>query len=187
MRRSLILALTAVLALMSSVALTSADSTRTVTLKGTESFVANGHITADFRFSPGPLSVRSGETVTWQNTITAPDPHTISIVNASDLPTNVGQVFNCGAPGTVCASILACHFPQGFAPGGGPPPQVVLACGNAANGQLAAVGDSFLIPPPGFGPAALQTVIAKITAPPGTVLHYMCAIHPWMQGEIDVH
>ena len=29
-------------------------------------------------------------------------------------------------------------------------------------------------------------VAAKITAPAGTVLHYFCAIHPWMQGTIRV-
>jgi plastocyanin len=173
-------------ALSSSVVLGSADASRTVELKGTEHFVPNALINADFRFSPGPLSVKSGDVVTWQNTITAPDPHTISIVNANDLPTNVNQVFNCGAPGTVCAAILACHFPNGFGPGG-PNPPINFACGNAANGNFAAVGDSFLIPPPGFGPASLQTVSAKITAPSGSVLHYMCAIHPWMQGEINVN
>ncbi len=87
-------------ALSSSVVLGSADASRTVELKGTEHFVPNAVINADFRFSPGPLSVKSGDVVTWQNTITSPEPHTISIVKGSDLPTNVGQVFNCGAPGT---------------------------------------------------------------------------------------
>jgi plastocyanin len=173
-------------ALSSSVVFGSADASRTVTLKGTEHFVPNALINADFRFSPGPLSVKSGDMVTWQNTITAPDPHTISIVKGSDLPTNVNQVFNCGAPGTPCAPILACHFPDGFGPGGGPPPTIIPTCGNAKFGNLAAVGDSFLIPPPGFGPASAQTVMARITAPSGSVLHYLCAIHPWMQGEINV-
>jgi plastocyanin len=173
-------------ALSSSVVLGSADASRTVELKGTEHFVPNAVINADFRFSPGPLSVKSGDVVTWQNTITSPEPHTISIVKGSDLPTNVGQVFNCGAPGTACFTILMCHFPAGFAPGGGPPPVINPTCGNAKFGNLAAVGDSFLIPPPGVGPPSAQTVTAKITAPAGSVLHYLCAIHPWMQGEINV-
>jgi plastocyanin len=172
-------------ALSSSVVFGSAAASRTVNLEGTERFVPNALVNASFRFSPGPLSVKSGDTVTWQNMIAEPEPHTISIVNAKDLPDTIGQVFNCGAPGTPCAEILACHFPQGFAMGG-PPPVIVPTCGNASNGQLAAVGDSFLIPPPGIGPAAAQTVMAKITAPSGAVLHYMCAIHPWMQGEINV-
>lgn len=182
MRRLLVLALTAGMALMSSVALTSADSARTVTLVGTERFVPNAFISANFRFSPGPLSVKSGDSVTWQNAITAPDPHTISIVNKSELPATVGDVFACGAPGTVCAKIFAC---LGLTMGGGPPPN--FTCGNAANGELLQPYDTFLIPPPGLGPPSLQTVTAKIAAPPGSVLYYMCAIHPWMQGEIDVH
>lgn len=174
------------IALSSSVVFGSADASRTVTLKGTERFVPNALVNADFRFSPGPLSVKSGEMVTWENTIDARDPHTISIVKASDVPTNIDQVFGCGAPGTVCAAIFACHFPQGPGMRGAPPPVIIPACGNAKFGKLAAVGDSFLIPPPGIGPASAQTVMATITASPGSTLHYICAFHPWMQGEIDV-
>ena len=181
MRRRLVLIASAVVALTTSVVLSSADVARSVTIMGTEHFVPNTLINADFRFSPGPLTVKSGDTVTWTNGTT--DGHTISIVPSQ--PATLGEVFNCGAPGTVCAPILQCHFPGGFGPGG-PIGQPVLACGNAANGQLSALGDSFLIPPPGIGPAFLQTVTAKITAPAGTTLLYMCVIHPWMQGSIDV-
>jgi len=184
MKRLLVLTASAVVALTTSVVLSSADVPRNVTIMGTEHFVPNTLINADFRFSPGPLSVKSGDTVTWQNTTV--DPHTISIVNASDLPTTIGQVFNCGAPGTVCATILACHFPNGFGPNG-PNPPIFFACKNALNGELKAAGDSFLIPPPNFGPPSLQTVTAKITAPSGTTLSYMCVIHPWMQGSIVVN
>jgi plastocyanin len=180
MKRLLILATTALMAIVTSAALSSADATRTITIKGTEHFVANTLVSADFRFSPGPFAIKSGETVTWENTTV--DPHTISVVNQSDLPTNINQVFSCGAPGTVCAQFFACHFPNGFGPGG-PVPPINLACGNAKKGQLADPGDSFLIPPPGTGP---QRVTAMITASSGTTLFYMCAIHPWMQGRIDV-
>jgi plastocyanin len=186
MRRLATLTAMVFVALTSSVVFGSADASRTVTLKGTERFVPNALVNADFRFSPGPLSVKSGDVVTWQNIITSREPHTISIVNGSDLPTTVSQVFNCGAPGTPCFPILMCHFPQGFGGPGGQPPVINPTCGNAKSGQLAAVGDSFLIPPPGLGPPSAQTVIAKITAPSGSVLHYMCVIHPWMQGEISV-
>jgi plastocyanin len=173
MRRLLVLALTASMALMSSVALSSADTGKTVTLRGTEKFVANAFISADFRFSPGPLSVKSGDTVTWQNVIVASDPHSVSVVLANQLPASVDDVFQCGA----CAQFFQCH---GFSMNG---PPASLTCGNATNGELKAPGDSFLIPPPGVGP---QTFSFRVTAAPGTVLHYMCIIHPWMQGEIDV-
>ena len=29
-------------------------------------------------------------------------------------------------------------------------------------------------------------VSVKVTAAAGTVLHYFCAVHPWMQGTITV-
>jgi len=179
MRRLVVLTASALVALTTSVVLSSADVARNVTIMGTEHFVPNALISADFRFSPGPLSVKSGDSVTWTNATT--DGHTISIVPS--LPTTIGEVFNCGAPGTVCAPILQCHFPGGFGPGG-PIGQPVFACGNAVNGQLKALGDSFLIPPPFFGFG--QTVTATITAPPGSTLLYMCVIHPWMQGSINV-
>ncbi len=182
MRRLLVLTASALVALTTSVVLSSADVARTVTIKGTERFIPNAFISADFRFEPGPLSVKSGDSVTWQNTTN--DGHTISIVPSQ--PTTIGEVFNCGAPGTVCAPILQCHFPAGFGQGG-PPPEINPLCGNATTGELKAVGDSFLIPPPGFGPPSAQTVTAMITAPAGTTLLYMCVIHPWMQGSISVH
>lgn len=179
MRRLLVLAASAVVALITSVVLSSADAARTVTIMGTEKFAANAFISADFRFEPGPLSVKSGQTVTWQNTTM--DGHTISIVPSQ--PASIREVFNCGAPGTVCAPVLACHFPAGFGMGG-PPPVVVPACGNATSGQLKAVGDSVLIAPPFTG--APQSVTLTIAASPGTTLLYMCVIHPWMQGTIRV-
>src|SRR2546425_12303763 len=118
MRRLLVLTASALVALTTSVVLSSADVARNVTIMGTEHFVPNAVINADFRFSPGPLSVKSGATVTWQNTITSPDPHTISIVPAALLPASVADVFNCGAPGTAWAPSFAGHFPPGPGPTG---------------------------------------------------------------------
>jgi hypothetical protein len=35
-------------------------------------------------------------------------------------------------------------------------------------------------------PEMKARIAAAVTAPPGTTLLYLCAIHPWMQGEITV-
>lgn len=40
-------------------------------------------------------------------------------------------------------------------------------------------GDSLFVKPSG-------SVSAPVTATPGTVLHYICVFHPWMQGLINV-
>jgi hypothetical protein len=31
-----------------------------------------------------------------------------------------------------------------------------------------------------------KSISIKVTAPAGTVLHFICAVHPWMQGTIKV-
>ena len=90
-------------------------------------------------------------------------------VAAGDVPTSIDQIFNC----PVCNAILAAHFPNGF----NNPPVPVL---NAGGAGLDAVGDSLLLAPGG-------SVSDSITAAPGSKLHYLCAIHPWMQGTITVH
>jgi hypothetical protein len=41
------------------------------------------------------------------------------------------------------------------------------------------VGDSLVLAPNG-------TVSAKISAKAGSTLWYVCAVHPWMQGRINV-
>jgi plastocyanin len=164
------LALASLLALVGAVMVgsTSASSARTVRAQGTEMFVPNAKIMATLRFTPGPLTVSSGQTVTWVSE-TPQEPHTISVVAAGDVPSAVEDVFNCPA----CNAILAAHFPNGF---NNPPVPVV----NAGGSGLDAVGDSLLLAPGG-------TVSDTITAASGSTLHYVCAIHPWMIGTIKVH
>jgi hypothetical protein len=43
-------------------------------------------------------------------------------------------------------------------------------------------GDSLFLAP--AGPHKRATVV--VSAPAGTTLYYVCAVHPWMQGEIVV-
>jgi plastocyanin len=31
-----------------------------------------------------------------------------------------------------------------------------------------------------------NSITIKVTAKPGTTLHFFCAVHPWMQGKIVV-
>jgi alpha-beta hydrolase superfamily lysophospholipase len=50
-------------------------------------------------------------------------------------------------------------------------------------GAPATVGDSSIIAPSGQ-PGGSRTIV--ITAAPGTMLHYICTIHPWMQATIIV-
>jgi len=128
-------------------------SSTSVSIVGNDSFIPNGKIESTFHFSPGTISVRSGGSAQWIDA--TPDPHTITIVKASQLPTTANQVFNC----RVCQS------------------QAPVA--NVGRPGLDAPGDSLFVKSSG-------SVSAPVTAPTGTVLHYMCIFHPWMQGLINV-
>jgi plastocyanin len=59
---------------------------------------------------------------------------------------------------------------------GGVPPTTPVV--NVGRPGLDASGDSIFLPPN-------SSVSAQVTANAG-VLHYICIIHPWMQGKITV-
>ncbi len=149
-----------------------AGSDRTVRTEGTEMFVPNAKVMATLRFSPGHLVVNSGDTLTFTHSDKTPEPHTLSIVDESDVPTEIDEVFNCGAPDTVCAEVFDL-FGEGE-----DPPRVVEAPGSEPG--LDARLDSLLVFPG-------ESVEAEVSAPSGSTLHFICAIHAWMQGTIEVH
>jgi plastocyanin len=169
--RKLIIVLAAVLLMTLSIDVGAGASTSTVAVRGGEQFVPNALIQSTFRFSPGPISVSQGQTVTWvDEDQTANEPHTVTIVDETDLPTTVEEVFECGAPDEVCGEAIDAHI-SGNA-------QVLDPGGDGLN----APGDSLLF---AFD-AEHSSISAQVTAPAGTKLFYLCAIHPWMQGSITV-
>ena len=141
---------------------------RTVTARGGDQFVPNVKVASTFHFSPGHITIANGENLTFNND--TDEPHTLSIVDKADLPTDTAGVFNCGAPGTVCDEIF-----QQF--GAEPTSSFFLnvAGGSGLDGRL----DSLFVVPRG-------SAGVDVTAPSGTTLYYICAIHAWMQGTINV-
>ncbi|HEX9550786.1 MAG TPA: hypothetical protein VF971_06805 [Candidatus Limnocylindrales bacterium] len=166
MRRLMALAAAiAALALAANASLAVGD--RSVRTTGDERVVPNAMVQATLRFTPGMIVVDSGDTVTWTHDDATTAPHTVTIVEAFPEPT-LDAIFACGAPGEPCEVALAAHFAGGFNP--------VVETGGAG---LDGPGDSLFF----FDD---QSVSAPVTAPSGTTLLYLCAIHPWMQGEIVV-
>jgi plastocyanin len=153
------------------------DDQKTVAAVGGADFKVNESFTIGFRWDPGTISVRSGDTVTWENRVDPrlAEPHTITIAKEELLPDNVDELFACGEPGTACEP-GAGHF--------GPNDSVPNPVLNVGPEGLDQVGDSLFLPPPENG--NVPSVSAVISAKPGTELYYLCIIHPWMQGEIDV-
>jgi len=95
----------------------------------------------------------------------SPTTHSISLVERAQLPTG----FDC----EICGEIFAAHGAGG--PGGGPANPVVDV-GAPGYDQP---GDSTFVAPH-------ATVRFAVSAAAGTTLHFICAIHPWMQGRIKV-
>jgi plastocyanin len=138
----------------------------------------------DQRFSPLRSAVKSGATVTVKNKARTKDPHTLTFVEKSFLPTSFE------APAADVA--FAAHQPQGdagpFFPlidDGAPAADqnAPLAVNTLGTDQQA--GDSMFVAPKD-SKKDVTKVKFTVTADPGSTLYYFCAIHPWMQGKIKV-
>jgi plastocyanin len=146
--------------------ITASAQDRLVPIVGDEAFAPNHFIKSNFHFKQGDFSIESGESVTWENQ--TDDEHTVTLVEESQVPEDFDGVFECRDPGGVCRAALDAHF-------GTVPPTDTINVGAAGLDQP---GDSLLIEE--------GSVTAVISAPSGTELYYICSVHPWMQGEIDV-
>jgi plastocyanin len=117
------------------------------------------------RFTPGFVGVTSGDDITFEHDDRSTAPHTATIVE--EFPgSTLEEIFGCGAPDQPCGQALAAHEVSGL----------VVDPGNDGFNEP---GDSLLFFDDG-------SISAPVTAPAGTTLKYLCAIHPWMQGEIKV-
>ena len=160
---------------------------RTVEIVGNQDLGApSGEV---FYFKQGRIVVHKDDTVTWKNETVA--PHSITIVESKDVPQTLAETV--AWPFT--ENFLVAHAPTIGKDGPVPPfvPSLDTFKATAASpARLDSAGDSLLVAEMGAGyPSTLGGVIpdsvsAVITADAGTTLSYMCAIHPWMNGEIQV-
>ena len=139
---------------------------RTVRTEGDNQFVPNAKVMSTLRFTPGHNVIGSGETLTLQHSDKTLDPHTLSVVDAAELPGDFDAVFACG----VCDEVFQLFPPS-------EPPTFINGpgTGEGLDGRL----DTLVVQPGG-------SESVEVTAEPGTTLRYLCAIHAWMQGTITV-
>lgn len=142
--------------------------TNQVAVVGTERFKSNALFHSTFRFRPGTIEVDSGDSVTWMDRDRIDAPHTITVVE--EHPGDLAELFFCREAGGACREALDAHFPPGQ-----PPVPVV----NVGAPGLDSPGDSLLMFPG-------TSVTEVVSAPAGATLLYICALHPWMQGSIEV-
>lgn len=133
----------------------------------------DGGLVLNWGFAPRTVAVPSGSSVMWTNTSTDGEPHTISVASAAEVPKTIGDIFGCFAPDAFCGKVLVGHDPDN---NGQPPFQRNV---NVGKPGLNTSGDSRLL-------LAGQSTFPRVTAPAGTTLHYICAIHPWMQAQVNV-
>jgi len=183
MRRSHLVAAAAVAAVGASLAGASmaANNSGAVVIKAVDGgkMVPNKYIQDGMHFSPGTVNVQSGGSITFTFADTKQmDPHTLTIVEKSQLPRTVAQANDC----TACQTDASPHLKNPKAP---PGPANPIAHWIIDKGQrgLDTPGDSVAIQQPG----AHRSITVKVSAPPGTTLYFLCAVHPWMQGKIIVH
>jgi plastocyanin len=156
------------------------DHAAGLTIKATDkgvTFVPNKSVKDSMFFSPAAASVNSGDTLTFEyDGKPSDEPHTITIVNQKDVPKTAAEVNNC----MVCQKLSSGHLKNPKAP---PGPANDIAHWTLDKGQpgLDGVGDSIAIER-----AKHKSISIKVTAPAGTTLYFVCAVHPWMQGKITV-
>jgi plastocyanin len=173
---------TAIVALASVMATAAIASNQSagLTIKAADkgsTYVINKSVTDRMYFSPGIATIKSGETLTFEYGGMAMDePHTLSIVRRQDLPKTDKQMGNCG----ICNAIAMTHIKNPHAPPG-PTNDIVHWVVDKGETGFGQPGDSIAIEGAGH-----KSVSVKVTAPAGTTLYFICAVHPWMQGEIKV-
>lgn len=107
-------------------------------------------------------------------------PHTFSLVTKGSLPKTPKARQLCFTPHHICKAIADWHGVKGE----GPPTKNPAKAGEEGwdtLGSLTKAGDSWFT---GSKPKA--SIVQKVTATAGTTIYFMCAIHPWMQGSIEV-
>lgn len=106
-------------------------------------------------------------------------PHTFSLVAKGSLPKTKKARQRCFTPKHICMSIARWHgFKHGKITIN---PAEAGAEGWDTLGNLTKKGDSWFT-----GEKPRTSFTQKVTAAPGTTITFMCAIHPWMHGSIEV-
>lgn len=107
-------------------------------------------------------------------------PHTFSLVTKGSLPKTPKARQSCFTPKHICMAIAHWHGVKGNGPVKVNPVDAG-AEGWDTLGSITKKGDSWFT-----GSKPGTSITEKVTAAAGTTIYFMCAIHPWMHGSIEV-
>ena len=131
----------------------------------------------------GPDTVAAGTQLKVKNNTNpkAVGPHTFSLVRKSDLPTTKNQIKACGKKlKAICGAIIKWHHVNLDTGEVGVNPVKAGKGGWDQEGSEKRKGDSVVLERKG------ESFKQKVTAKAGETLYFICAVHPFMQGKIDV-
>jgi hypothetical protein len=134
-------------------------------------------------FFTAPATVEAGTNLKIKNKTNPKQvgPHTFSLVKPNDLPTTRNQIKACGKKlKGLCGAVVKWHDVNVQTGEIGENPVEVGKQGWDRQGSLKRKGDSWVAERKG------EAFTRKVTAKAGKTLHFFCAVHPEMQGEIEV-
>lgn len=108
-------------------------------------------------------------------------PHTFSLVRRQLLPNSRSERRSCFAPGKICRKIALWHGSDGESPPSEPDSETGRRGWDWEGDRGDRKGDSWYT-----GVKRGNGTRRVVSAPVGTTLHFMCAIHPNMHGQIKV-
>ena len=175
-RRLVLLTVGVIVTTALAVAASAAPGGRTVTTRGDEVLKVNHGVNSTLRFSPGSLTAAEGDSITWVGGDKIGAPHTVTLTRDADalIETFLEMIGiePCAPCDAALGGALGGHFPDAA------PPVLDLGLADGFGDD----GDSFLF---GNGfPASKTVTLENVSA--GETVYYFCAIHPWMQGSIDI-
>jgi hypothetical protein len=144
----------------------------TVQAVGKVTFKANRYVKDGMRWNRDTVVIRRGGNLTIRDRTR--QPHSFSLVRRNQLPRNLRQMENCFGPGP-CDDLAVDHGAINPDTGEEQEPTVPLV--NVGPEGFNQPGDSVYLPPG-------RRVRVEVTG--RNDKYYLCAIHPWMLGKIDV-
>jgi hypothetical protein len=134
-------------------------------------------------FFEGPKTVEQGQVLKFKNK-TDPrkiGPHTFSLVTKKSLPKTNDEIKACFKEGAaICGAIFGWHEFDPQTQELGAKLSEAGKKGWDTEGTEKRKGDSVYVP------RENGSFKQKVTAPEGKTLHFICVVHPFMQGKIKV-
>jgi hypothetical protein len=138
----------------------------------------NRYIQDPLRWDKDVYKVKSGGTLHIVNDAADEGPHTFTVLAPKDEPKTPPAILQC----SICEKLGKAH---GANPNSDAPPKFPFlenGVGQKSPPKVDRAGDSGVTGPGKKG----ESIDLTVSAPPGTTLHFICLIHPWMQAEVDV-